>query len=209
MPEKIPCTTCGAMIVPDTARKNGGRCMPCLRGTRERIEQAKADRLKERACDPQRELWTQLVDRVHASEQGFASLSRDEKTYYAVSVLEGEVYNGGMHQFFSNSSGALYAEALRGLEVLGATETLALLLRAKTVLFGALEPAEDRQVRWETMKQYAEDDDAELPDWSLALEAIDKAYYLAPDNLQHRLEAFADSRGLITPFLRTDTPGDR
>ena len=30
MATKIPCTKCGAMILPTTAEKNGGLCMPCV-----------------------------------------------------------------------------------------------------------------------------------------------------------------------------------
>jgi len=32
--EKVPCTECGAMILPRTAAKNGGLCAPCERGDR-------------------------------------------------------------------------------------------------------------------------------------------------------------------------------
>ena len=101
--------------------------LACKQGNRESLEKSKERSRQQRAYDPQRAHWHHLVDRAHASEQAFASFTPEEKLYYAVSVLEGEVYNGGMHQFFSNSSGALYEETVEGLKELGATQALSLI----------------------------------------------------------------------------------
>jgi hypothetical protein len=41
-----------------------------------------------------------IVQRVHDTTDGFAGLSETEKQSFAVSVLDGEIYNGGFDQFF-------------------------------------------------------------------------------------------------------------
>jgi hypothetical protein len=38
--EKQPCTICGALILPRTAQRTGGLCMPCSTGNRERWKEA-------------------------------------------------------------------------------------------------------------------------------------------------------------------------
>ena len=85
--------------------------MPCKTGTRETIEAGKRRILEERESeltDPLRRLWHDLVQRVHDTTDGFAALSETEKQYFAVSLLDGEIYNGGFDQFFFNHSGAYY-----------------------------------------------------------------------------------------------------
>jgi len=93
---RIPCPTCGELIHPDTALKNNGLCMPCNGGYREQIEAGKRRREEERKYDrsPARLFWLDLVQRVHAPEGGLGSLSPDERTYYAVRCLIGELFNG-------------------------------------------------------------------------------------------------------------------
>lgn len=50
------------------------------------------------------------------SADGFAALSIPQQYFSAVSVLDGEVNNGGYSQYFVNSSGDYWKEALAGLE---------------------------------------------------------------------------------------------
>ena len=190
------------MILPSTADRTAGLCMPCKQGTRESMEQSKEFYRKQKEYDPHRELWTYLVKKAHATDDAFKSLSKEEKIYYAVGVLEGEVYNGGMHQFFSNSSGALYLEAIEGLTHLGATKALWLLRRAAKILFGSIRPPKNRLQRWETMKHYPENDSTPLPEWCIELEEIDKAYWEDPDKINELLNKFSETTGLIQPFYK-------
>src|SRR5688572_8834519 len=81
------------------------------------------------------------------AEAGFQALSLSEKTYFAMTCLIGEVYNGGFEQFFSNSSGAMYGYALSGLLEIEAHEAAALLEEAKDVLFPSHRVPLDRQER--------------------------------------------------------------
>src|SRR5688572_6762911 len=99
MTVKVPCTRCGAEILPTTAEETGGLCMPCKLGTRESIETSKRYYEELKKYDPFRELWRSLVDRVYHTGAGYEGLSSDERLYFAIRMLDGEMYNGGFHQY--------------------------------------------------------------------------------------------------------------
>ena len=63
------------------------------------------------------------------------------RMFYATFILEGEVNNGGYHQFFFNSSRRFAADAVAGYELLGAREH-AELTRQAIALIAAEEAAE-------------------------------------------------------------------
>ena len=67
--------------------------------------------------------------------QGFDSLSQAEQVVYCIWWLEGEVNNGGFHQFFFNSSGNLYSETSAALLKIGANKTNDLLEKACRLAF--------------------------------------------------------------------------
>jgi len=96
--------------------------MPCKGGYRVSIEEGKryirAER-ERRLTDPYRKLWVSLVEKVYQSPTGFDGLSHPQKLYFAVGLLEGDVYNGGFHQYFFNDSGSYYAYAEEGLIAVG------------------------------------------------------------------------------------------
>lgn len=175
--------------------------MACKQGIRESIEQAKEFYRKQKEYDPYKELWTHLVKKVYAKENGFDSLTKEEKLYFSVSVFDGEVYNGGMHQFFSNSSGELYEQVVEGLIILKATKSLLLLKQAVRILFEKDEPPKDRILRWKEMKQFTDDKSASRPKWELELDEIDDQYYEDLDNLSKLLTEYAETKGLIQPFI--------
>jgi len=134
MTDKIPCKKCNEMILPTTAKKTGGVCMACKQGIRESIEQSKEFYRKQKEYDPFKELWMHIVKKAHAEENGFDNLTKEEKLYYSVNILDGEVYNGGMEQFFSNSSGELYREVIEGIKIIKAGNALLLLRQAAKIL---------------------------------------------------------------------------
>jgi hypothetical protein len=114
-----------------------------------------------------------------------------------------------MHQFFSNSSGELYGEALAGLDTLGAANAAQLLRDAANILFDGIQPVEDRLKRWESMKQYPEHIDLNnVPDWCVRLRAVDEAYWKDPDRLNSRLVEFAKQNGMIQPYIMSNEPSD-
>ena len=155
--------------------------MPCKGNYREQIEAGKRRREQDRIYEqsPERKYWLDLVRRVHKTPQGFGGLSQTEKTYFAVTCLIGEVYNGGFDQFFSNSSGEFYGLALDGLFEIEAEASAALLEQAKEVLFGHSPVPIDRAKRNEIMPTVANEFATE---WK-QLDVIDKAFCRDPDKL--------------------------
>lgn len=198
MTDKIPCKNCNELILLTTAKKTGGVCMACKQGIRESIEHSKEFYRKQKEYDPYRELWISLVKKEE--ENGFNSFTEEEKIYVSINVFDEEVYNGGIEQFFSNSSGELYSEVMKGLTLLNAKHSLLLLKQATKILFGEVEPPKDRVQRWEAMRQYPEDNVVK-PEWYIELEKIDKKYWEDPDGLAVLLTDYAKNTGLIQPFI--------
>lgn len=163
--------------------------MPCKGGYRKQVEEGKIQREREQvyAQSAERKYWLALIDRVFKTSQGIAGLSQPEKTYYAVSCLIGEVYNGGFDQFFSNCSGELYGLALDGLFELGAENTAGLLVQAKEVLFGDQTVPIDHSARHSLMPTVGNDSH---PAWE-KLDSLDKAFYKDPDQLAEKCTAYA------------------
>jgi hypothetical protein len=157
MSEKIACTTCGTLILASTAAENGGLCAPCKRGFRKNLEEGKvraAERKKALANpSPAAKHWRWLVRQVYDSPDGLGRLSAENQLYFAACLLEGEVYNGGFDQYFSNSSGGYYALAVRALEEIDAAECGRLLLAAKQALFGPRDVPVDRGARWRRIEK--------------------------------------------------------
>lgn len=156
---KTICSTCGVAILETTAAANGGKCVPCATGTRGQLEAGRRRNLewrervrrKQQALervqrreqpvfadflaeeDPTAILWSFLVGvayRNGSQREDVAALSPAAKLIYFAQVLDGEVMNGGFHQFFSNGSGRYAHEALFALRELGAPRAVALLQRA-------------------------------------------------------------------------------
>lgn len=191
MTEKVPCIECGAMVLPATAERTGGLCMPCKNGNRESMEQAKEYYKKERELDktcPYRAFWRKLVDKVYDQKTGFSGLTDDEKLYYSVNVLSGEVYNGGFMQFFDNTSGEHYRHAELGLIRLNAIKSLKLLRKAKHELFGDQSVPKNQTQRWLVTQNSNQEK---------VLDSLDTKFYEDPDNLGDKLEAFAQESGLV------------
>jgi len=189
--DKVPCKECNALVLPSTAERTGGLCMPCKNGTRKSMEQAKENAIKERELDktcPFRAYWRKLVDRVYDEKQGFTTLTEEEKLYYSVCVLIGEVYNGGFVQFFDNSSGAQYRYAELGLIRMEARASLKLLREAKNSLFGKQSVPTDQAQRWEIIRKLTDEPD---------LDSLDTEFYKDTDKLDEKTEKFAVEHGLV------------
>ncbi|MFC1601206.1 DUF4375 domain-containing protein [Candidatus Sumerlaeota bacterium] len=83
---------------------------------------------------------------------GFESLSEHQRFYRAVSMCDGEINNGGLAQYFVNSSGDQWREAVAGFQAMGFKERLRVLKEA-TALFGNDGPATDRDRRQEQLSR--------------------------------------------------------
>jgi hypothetical protein len=168
--------------------------MPCKTGTREAIEAGKRRIREERErelTDPFRRLWRDLVQRVDGPKDGFSGLSEMEKQYFAVSLLDSEMCNGGFDQYFFNDSGTYYSYALLGLKSMGADQVLALLMRAKHVLFAFNDVPEDTERRRAALRRNISDSH------TVRLEQLDELYCKDPDGLRPRCEAFAERYKLV------------
>jgi hypothetical protein len=194
MNEKIPCTECGAMILPSTAEANGGLCTPCKRGFRKNIEDGKLRHAERKRARENPDLatrhWRWLVREIYQTP-----VSAENQTYFAVTILEGEVYNGGFHQYFGNSSGGYYADALRGLEEMGAAECRRILLAAKQLLFGEHEVPQMQAPRFE----YLDLEETE-PAREEELVALDRAFLVEGDRLRDLLLQYAHKHRLFDGF---------
>jgi len=120
-----------------------------------------------------------------------AGLSDMERQYWAVSCLSGEVYNGGFDQYFHNSSGSTYSDAVDGLMAIGATTSLLLLQEAKKIIFGPADVPVETAAR-RRMQMAADNDELQK-----RLDELDNAFWRDADNLATRIENFAITHGLV------------
>lgn len=199
---KIPCSTCGALILPTTAESTGGLCMACKQGIRKDMEASRAYYQALKEYDPFRELWVSLVKRS-SEDPTLTNWSDEERTYFSVCLLEGEVYNGGFDQFFSNTSGDYYCLALRGLEDLGASSLLETVKDAAETLFGKSGPPDSQQDRWKIMNSATRrlTEVVTRHRRSSQLDRLDKRFSSDAERLGNLLTAYAEKHGLIQPFL--------
>lgn len=89
MTQRVPCTECGAEILPATAAATGGVCMACKKGIRKDLENAKRYYAKQKEYDPYRELWSSLAKRNHKTEAGYEGFSADERLYFSATLVGG------------------------------------------------------------------------------------------------------------------------
>jgi hypothetical protein len=171
--EKVPCVECGKPVSVKQAAKRNGLCLRCS-----------ANR------NPYFMLYSSLIDRVCHSAGGFQELSDAEKLYYAMTLFQNEINNGGFHQFFFNSSGSYYELIENGLVTFDEPQTLGLLHQAKRIVF----PEIAVPVSVETRRNLLP---APAPDLMNSLDVLDQRFYRNPDTLTPKLEAFARQRGLI------------
>ncbi len=100
---------------------------------------------------------------------GFSTLKPAQKQYVAVLMYDGDVNNGGLSQYFFNSSGDHWRDALAGLEAMGFSERLKV-LREAVSKFGKDGPSQDRERRQEELAKLARKNDA-------LFDALDDRYY--------------------------------
>ncbi|HEX8612415.1 MAG TPA: DUF4375 domain-containing protein [Telluria sp.] len=139
MTERVPCIECGVAILPSTAERTGGLCMPCKGGYRQDIDAArerKALAARVRAGRAEAEHLRAEIELLFETPEVVNGLTHDERTYFSVLMLGLDVFDGGFDQYFWNSSADYYADALRGLKELGAVQARRHLIEAKEVLFG-------------------------------------------------------------------------
>lgn len=111
--------------------------------------------------------------------EGWVALTDVERRVMSVEELDGEVNNGGFAQYFFNSGGNNWQDALAGLEAMGAKGRAAAF---KQVLarFPDGKPAVDRDIRGQQLAKILEEGDDPFA-------AQDKAWYDSDENLDRLL----------------------
>jgi len=177
--------------------------MACKQGIRKNLEEARAFYKRMEAYDPVRALWRSLVDRS-SDDPGLIGWSEPERTYFSVNLLEGEVYNGGFDQYFTNSSADSYRYAVAGLAEIGAVRSLGIVREAADLLFGKDGPPATKEGRWRIMRSSARRLSEVVSRHRRAgrLEQLDQAFWDDADRIGERLTDHADRHGLLKPFER-------
>jgi Domain of unknown function (DUF4375) len=94
-------------------------------------------------------------------DEVLAAATLGQRAIYSLNVVDREVNNGGFHQLFSNSSGALTCAAQSGAELIGATAQ-ADILREAAALFPDAAVPEDRDQRNRALDDLPSEADAKL-----------------------------------------------
>jgi hypothetical protein len=124
-----------------------------------------------------------IYDGPDEYERSLQRFSRSQRFIFAVLWYRAEVNNGGHSQFYSNSTGIVWRDALEALQALEAPEFVSILQRSAELLGGS--PALDRRERCEQL-------DACAPDFS----ELDDQFYDAQErvDLDARMAGFIRAR---------------
>lgn len=173
--------------------------MACKQGIRANLERAKEFYRKQRLPNPERDYWSALVNRIYHTEAGYGGIAPVERVYYLCCVVNGEIYNGGLHQFYSNSAGDRYSETLDALQQLGATHARRIVIRSCEFLFPGMDaPPTDRQERCAILPWWPDAPTDPPVTWADELACLDKEYLAEPDGLGAILTRYGIDHGLFT-----------
>jgi hypothetical protein len=123
----------------------------------------------------------------------YSDLSAPERVFLVIWELESEVNNGGFHQCFYNSSGALAPHVVSALKTIDAPATADIVQRALNAMANTITSWSDDAHRQSGMNQLS----SEIRQ---ILEDLDQEYYACPEDLtpllykyvaDHRIEVHA------------------
>ncbi len=97
----------------------------------------------------------------HLETPGYANSPAPVRHLWALELLGMELVNGGIHQYFFNSSGDLWPDAMEGLEQAGYARSAAAFRKA-VAIFGQEGPSTNRTVRFKQLDQLSKTVEAEL-----------------------------------------------
>jgi hypothetical protein len=101
-------------------------------------------------------IWSAL-NTPYEADPRLGELTQGQRAIYALKWVEAEVWNGGFAQYFSNSTGFLWPEAVEGAELLDLPR-LAQVLHEAAAPFGQPYPR-DRELRESILDLLSEDYD--------------------------------------------------
>lgn len=122
-------------------------------------------------------------DANNALTEHIDRLSSEARLVYLVWSLDGEIHNGGFHQFFCNSLGDHWPELLRHLDTIGAANSRRLLAQALSI-FPDSAPSTNRHERFEQLERL---DEAKV---DALLSELDKEFWRYEDNIAQRINDF-------------------
>lgn len=160
--------------------------------------------------NPLDRLWKDLINTVFrdsASEAQVGRLGTSAAVLYDVGMFAGEVTNGGISQFFSNSSGNRAHDCVSALRTLGASICVSILEKALTIFPGGVAP-KDRTKRYELLLDFEERDPRFLEELSQEYYKRVDALSSAPEEDLMSLE-LAFIRGHINDPLEASVPAER
>jgi HEAT repeat protein len=122
-----------------------------------------------------------VVERLQAN--GFASLTTPQRVVFFAHMFDAEVCNGGIMQFFGNSSGNQCAETLEALRILDLPDAVHCLERAMN-LVGPLSRESDRDMRLSAFEDRYDELQA-------AFAPLESRYYATAGQLRQRILVFS------------------
>jgi hypothetical protein len=112
------------------------------------------------------------------------SMSPDE-VVDLIDVLEGEVNNGGFHQYFYNSAGDRTAETIQALEIIGAFKMAEIVKKAAQMFPSGMPPKDRFERQAILLKLYPK---------AVAFRGLDEEFYDYPDKLADLLAKYKSSQ---------------
>ena len=95
--------------------------------------------------------WKKIVYQVYHAESGINGLSDKQFELFCLNCLMGEIHNGGLEQYFGNSSGDHVERTIGFLEVNGFTQLAKEIRSVAIYLFGDISKSGNRSIRSEIL----------------------------------------------------------
>jgi YD repeat-containing protein len=127
--------------------------------------------------------WESLDNLHDVTELAENQLSIDE-VVDLIDALEGEVNNGGFHQYFYNSAGDRTEETIQALEIVGACAMADIVKRAAQKFAGGMPPKNRFERQDVLLKAYPN---------AASFRTLDEEFYQYPDNLAALITEYKSS----------------
>jgi hypothetical protein len=132
-------------------------------------------------------------------QSGYESLNEPQRLYGAVFMCDAEIKNGGLAQYFLNSSGDTWREALAGFKAMGFKERFSVLKEA-IAKFKNAEPSTDHNIRQDQLSKLYKRNDK-------IFDALNDRYYKSSEVVEVLATQFVlDNRGSFEPQSSQDPP---
>jgi HEAT repeat protein len=137
---------------------------------------------------------------------GFDALTAPQKHYFCASVFRDQVNNGGLAQYFVNTSGNLAREALAGLDAISAPHAASVMRRAMA-LFGPNGPSPERDARHDQLASLtsAQDDEMDALSDKFCRDE-DRIDLQLLDFVRHHSQHFTESALSVDGACEEDSP---